>query len=68
MQFLCIKHEHSCISFKNNVSSIQIFKYYVQISFILTITWDSCDFCTNLGKQNFTQKLDEPMKPSRFMM
>jgi hypothetical protein len=21
-RFLCIKHEHSCVSFKNNVSSI----------------------------------------------
>jgi hypothetical protein len=26
IQFSCIKHEHSCMSFKKNVSSIWVFK------------------------------------------
>ncbi len=69
MWFLCIKHEHSCISLKKNVTYVWLFKILnTQVSFILTITWNSCDFYMNLWKLNFTQNLYEPMKLGKFVM
>jgi hypothetical protein len=70
MWFLCIKHEHSRMSLKKNVWSIWIFKNieYVKILFILTVTKNSCNFCTNLWKLNFTQSLYKPMKLGKFVM
>jgi hypothetical protein len=48
MGFLCCKHSHSHVSFKNNVHSFDYNIEYIQILFILTITWNSCNFFTNL--------------------
>jgi hypothetical protein len=40
---------------------------YVQISFILAITQNLCDFYKNLWKPNFTKKLYDP-KLDKFVM
>ncbi len=43
MQLLCIKYEHSHIQkqclIRLNISNIE----YIQISFKLTVTWNSCN-------------------------
>jgi hypothetical protein len=51
MQFLCIKQKHSHISFKNNVSSIWMFKI------LYTYKYHSC-----YKSMNFIQFLFELMK------
>jgi E3 ubiquitin-protein ligase DOA10 len=66
MWFLCIEHEHSRMSFKKNVWSIWIFKILNMV--LLTITKNSCNFCTNLWKLNFAQSLYKPMKLGKFVM
>jgi hypothetical protein len=64
MLFLCVKYEHSCMSFKNNVLSFLIFKilnmykyhsYYYNTKFIRFFLW-------TYKKMDFTQNLYEPMK------
>jgi hypothetical protein len=69
MQILCIKHEHSRMSFKKCFIRLDILNIdYVHISFILIITWNLCDFVTNLGKLDFAQNLYKPIKLGNFMM
>ncbi len=40
----------------------------IQILFILTIAWNSCNFYTNLSKSDSTQNLYERMKHGKFVM
>jgi hypothetical protein len=57
MQFFYIKHEHSCISFKNNISSIWIFKILNMYN-IIHINHNT----------EFVQFLYEPIKLDKFVM
>jgi hypothetical protein len=67
MHFLCIKHEHSCMSFKNNVSSI--LRYWICTNIIhINHNINLCDSCTNLWKPGFTWNLYKPMKLCKFVM
>jgi len=68
VQFLCIKHEYSCMLFKT-ISQLNIWDIeYLQISFTLTISCNSCNYYMNLWKTNFTQNLHEFLKCHKFVM